>query len=228
MKKKLNIVLLAAFLVFVGSGWSLLLAGEGGGDTITAGPEGLIRLHIIANSDSPADQAVKYKVRDAVTAYLAPRLEGVASPAAARQIVADNRSQLLAVARQTLDANGASYPASLEIGYFDFPLRTYGSLVLPPGRYEAVRILLGDAAGQNWWCVLFPPLCFIDAATAVATPVAGKAPAAGRVELRWKIRESGYFPLNILPRPNDNIARDTIGTGESGTDADGHQASAGQ
>lgn len=223
MKKKLTTGLLIAFFIFVAGGWSLLLAGESGAGERTVGPDGLIRLHIIANSDSAVDQAIKYRVRDAVTAYLAPQLADAASPAAARQIVAANRQQILAVAGEVVAAAGASYPATIETGYFDFPLRAYGNLVLPPGRYEAVRILLGAADGQNWWCVLFPPLCFIDGATAAATPIGGPSgsPAASRIELRWKISEIVNFPLNNSPEKHDNKNKETIGTGESGTDAGG-------
>jgi stage II sporulation protein R len=223
VKKKITTVMLIAFFIFVAGGWSLLLAGEGGAGERAVGPDGLIRLHIIANSDSVADQAIKYQVRDAVTAYLAPRLADSGSPAAARRIVAENRAEILAVAGRTLAAAGAGYSASIETGYFDFPLRAYGTLVLPPGRYEAVRILLGAAAGQNWWCVLFPPLCFIDGATAAATPLGGVSgqPAAGRIELRWKINEIINLPLNKSPERYDNKSKETIGTGESGTDAGG-------
>lgn len=230
MKNKIITVLLIAFLIFVAGGWSLLLAGEGGAGERAVGPDGLIRLHIIANSDSAADQAIKYRVRDAVTAYLAPRLSGAASLADARRIVAENRAAILAVAGEVVAAAEAGYPVSLDTGYFDFPLRAYGSLVLPPGRYEAVRILLGAAVGQNWWCVLFPPLCFIDGTTAAASPLGGSAgaPAAGRIELRWKIGEFVNLPLNNLPEIDDNKNKETIGTRESGTDAGGIEIAAGK
>jgi len=84
---------------------------------------------------------------------------------------------------------------ALETGWFDFPLRSYGTLILPAGKYEAVRILLGEAQGKNWWCVLFPPLCFVDATGAVAVPASAaggdkSAQAADpKLELRWKVLE---------------------------------------
>lgn len=193
MIKNLTRIILPVFLfVFVAGGWSLLLAGQGREEE--AAPGDLIRLHIIANSDSDADQRIKYSVRDAVTAHLAPRLAVAESAAAARLIVAGQREEILRIARQTAAAGGADYPVALETGWFDFPLRTYGALVLPPGRYEAVRILLGAAEGRNWWCVLFPPLCFVDGTTAVAVPaVAGRTPQASaaeqKIEIRWKIAE---------------------------------------
>jgi stage II sporulation protein R len=197
-KTLIRIIVPVLVFAFVAGGWSLLLAGQGRGEE-AAVPHDLIRLHIIANSDSDADQQLKSRVRDAVTACLAPRLAAAASIDDARRIVAANRGQLLAVARQTAAAAGATYPVALETGWYEFPLRTYGALVLPPGRYESVRILLGDAQGKNWWCVLFPPLCFVDGTTVTAVPaVAGKtaAPPEKRqtMEIRWKLAE-------ILGRP---------------------------
>jgi stage II sporulation protein R len=193
-KTLLRIVLPILLFAFVTGGWSLLLAGEGRGEE--ASPEDLIRLHIIANSDSAADQQLKYRVRDAVTAHLAPRLAGAASVDDARRIVTAQREEILRIARHTVAAGGAAYPVAIETGWFEFPLRTYGTLVLPPGRYETVRILLGAAEGKNWWCVLFPPLCFIDGTTVTAVPaVAGgtdgkTAPdKPGQVEIRWKLAE---------------------------------------
>lgn len=199
MNKTLTRIVLPILLfVFVTGGWSLLLAGEGRGEE--ASPEDLIRLHIIANSDSAADQQLKYRVRDAVTAHLAPRLASAASVDDARRIVAGQREEILRITRHTVAAGGAAYPVALETGWFEFPLRHYGTLILPPGRYETVRILLGAAQGKNWWCVLFPPLCFIDGTTVTAVPAVagtdGKAVTAkpGQVEIRWKLAE-------ILGRP---------------------------
>ncbi len=198
MKKNLfRIIVPVLLFAFVTGGWSLLLAGQGRGE-VTA-PHDLIRLHIIANSDSDADQRIKYRVRDAVTAHLAPLLAGADGVHAARLVVAGQREEIVRIARQTAAAAGAVYPVSVETGWFDFPLRTYGTLVLPPGRYETVRILLGAAEGKNWWCVLFPPLCFIDGTTAVAVPasVGGVKDTAGqekKIEIRWKL-------LELLGRP---------------------------
>ncbi|MDT8901663.1 stage II sporulation protein R [Anaeroselena agilis] len=193
-KTLIRIVLPVILFVFVAGGWSLLLAGESRGEE--ASPRDLIRLHIIANSDSAADQQLKYRVRDAVTAHLAPHLAGAATVDDARRIVAGQREAILRIARSTVAAAGADYPVALETGWFEFPLRTYGTLVLPPGRYEAVRLLLGAAEGKNWWCVLFPPLCFIDGTTVTAVPaVAGAddktaSPKPEKIEIRWKLAEA--------------------------------------
>ncbi len=118
------------------------------------------RLHIIANSDSAADQAVKLQVRDAVVEYLTPLLAEAADEAAAEAVVAEALPQLERLAGGITAAYG--YGAAGEIGCFNFPARRYGHIRLPAGDYRALRLVLGEGAGHNWWCVLFPPLCFVD------------------------------------------------------------------
>lgn len=119
--------------------------------------DSFIRLHILANSDSAADQALKLKVRDAI---LAAEVFGTAKDIAAAE------SESLAAAKTAVDiANsvlkeaGVTYKASLVYGKERYPTRQYGDIVLPAGTYKSLRIVLGDGDGQNWWCVLFPPLC---------------------------------------------------------------------
>lgn len=198
MKKKIaslaSLVMAVFLFAFIVGGWSLLLADEGGSGDKAFSPEGFIRLHIVANSDSAVDQETKHKVREAVTAYLAPYLADAGTVEEAREKIAARRQEIAGVARRAVAESGADYTVRLETGWHEYPLRSYGTLVLPPGRYESVRILLGAAQGQNWWCVLFPPLCFIDIATAPAPAVAGSdaaKPTDGerRVEVRWKILE---------------------------------------
>ncbi|MGB9791006.1 MAG: stage II sporulation protein R [Thermacetogeniaceae bacterium] len=122
----------------------------------------LIRLHVIANSDSKRDQDVKYHVRDALIDFLRPKLKGVSSFEEAKGILLENRCEIAEIARETLRREGFDYGAAVCIGRFAFPARAYGRIVLPAGDYEAVRIVLGEGKGANWWCVLFPPLCFVD------------------------------------------------------------------
>ncbi len=119
--------------------------------------EGVLRLHVIANSDSPADQAVKLRVRDAILRCMEPG-ESIRD---AETFVMEHGDTLLLAAERTLRENGFSYSAQLMLGTFDFPDRTYGGTLYPAGEYEALRVVLGRGAGQNWWCVLFPPLCIV-------------------------------------------------------------------
>ena len=117
----------------------------------------ILRLHVIANSDSEADQEVKLAVRDALLACIEPG----ESAADAKAFLLGNGARLQQVAEQTLRANGFSYGVQLMLGKYLFPDRTYGTTLYPAGEYEALRVILGRGEGQNWWCVLFPPLCIV-------------------------------------------------------------------
>ena len=117
-------------------------------------------MHVIANSDSEEDQAVKLKVRDAVLAAGKDLFDGSVSAAEAETVLNSEKQMLQQVAETVLRENGFSYGARVEIGKDFFNTRTYdGKVTLPAGEYEAVRVILGEGAGQNWWCVMFPPLC---------------------------------------------------------------------
>lgn len=119
--------------------------------------EGIVRLHIIANSDSEEDQKVKLAVRDAVLSEM-ERFEN-------KEDIPLSLSEFEKIANGVLKNNGFDYRACAEYGNFEFPTKYYDNFALPKGNYDAVRIKLGKAEGHNWWCVLFPPLCYIDAAT---------------------------------------------------------------
>ena len=130
--------------------------------------ESVLRLHVIANSDSQEDQDVKIKVRDKVIEVLSEKLLNAKDQTEAKKIIAENLDLITETANQLLKENGFDYSATAEIGVFAFPKRQYGNVVYEAGNYEAVEIKLGRAAGKNWWCVVFPPLCFIDIENSVA------------------------------------------------------------
>ncbi len=117
----------------------------------------ILRLHILANSDSAADQRVKLLVRDAVLQIL----PACNSAAEAEAYLLTHGQEVLALAERTLRENGFDYGAQLLLGKCEFPDRSYGCVTYPAGEYEALRIVLGSGGGQNWWCVLFPPLCIV-------------------------------------------------------------------
>lgn len=124
---------------------------------------GILRLHIIANSDSSRDQSIKLAVRDAVLAF-EKNFSGQYSFDTAEEterFVLERGKELLSTVNAVLKERGAGYGAQLMLGDFDFPQREYDGEIYPAGEYRALRILLGDACGKNWWCVLFPPLCLI-------------------------------------------------------------------
>jgi stage II sporulation protein R len=120
---------------------------------------GLLRLHVIAVSDEADEQALKLRVRDAVLDYLRPRLAEASDPAEARAILAGELEGVAAAAEQA--ARGR--PVTVTLGPEDYPARSYGGFTLPAGRYESLRVSLGEGRGHNWWCVVFPTLC-LDAA----------------------------------------------------------------
>lgn len=122
----------------------------------------LIRFHVIANSDSEEDQELKLKVRDEVIKYLEPLLKNSKSIEESRKIIKQNNKKVINIAKKVVKDNGYSYNVQTELSRENFPEKVYGKIVLPQGEYEAYRILIGDASGQNWWCVMFPPLCFVD------------------------------------------------------------------
>ncbi len=124
----------------------------------------VLRLHILANSDSAVDQSVKLKVRDAVVEECAGLLNGAKNADDAAVIAATKLDDVCAVAERVLREQGADYGVTAEVSETYFPTRVYDNVTLPAGRYPAVQLLLGKAEGHNWWCVLFPPLC-VSAAT---------------------------------------------------------------
>jgi stage II sporulation protein R len=122
----------------------------------------LIRFHVIANSDNAEDQALKLKVRDKVLEYISPKLKGSKSIEESREIIKVNDDSIKRIAQDIVKKNGYKYVVTTELSKQNFPVKSYGNITLPQGEYEAYRILIGSGGGQNWWCVMFPPLCFID------------------------------------------------------------------
>lgn len=121
----------------------------------------IIRLHVIANSDSTFDQALKLKVRDKTVEFLTPLLKDAKNIDESRKIISQNINNIEKMAIETL-AEFSSYTANVELTNSIFPTKTYGNYAFPAGEYEALKIKIGNAEGQNWWCVMFPPLCFTD------------------------------------------------------------------
>lgn len=121
--------------------------------------EQLIRLHVIANSNTPQDQDLKLIVRDAVLRETEQILAETDDKQEAYALLMDHQDRLEARAQEVVASHGFDYSAQVKMGQFAFPYREYASLALPEGLYDAVRVELGAAKGDNWWCILFPPLC---------------------------------------------------------------------
>ncbi|MCO7125603.1 stage II sporulation protein R [Sporolactobacillus shoreicorticis] len=137
-------------------------------------PQNAIRLRILANSDSPADQAVKRQVRDAVNKNITQWVQNLKTSDQAKQVIRAHMPELRATVEQTLKQAHARSAYKIKLGQANFPTKMYGSFVYPAGKYDALVVTLGDGKGANWWCVLFPPLCFLDFSNseAVANPKA--------------------------------------------------------
>ena len=124
--------------------------------------DSVFRLHILANSDSEEDQNLKLLVRDNVLSYMKEISSDVSSKDEIISIMEENLDEFKDIATNTIRNSGYDYDVNLSIGRFDFPTKTYGDISLPAGIYDALRIEIGEAKGHNWWCVMFPTLCFVD------------------------------------------------------------------
>lgn len=120
----------------------------------------VLRMHVIANSDTDEDQALKLKVRDAVLREGKEVFDGSVTAQTAEQKLNPQKDKLLNAAKKVISDNGYDYEVKIEIGRDFFSTRTYDNrITLPAGEYEAVRVIIGEGKGQNWWCVMFPPMC---------------------------------------------------------------------
>lgn len=155
--KNNGIFYLAGFAVIAIYIWTVVLGNDPLQPSIASK---ILRFHVLANSDAACDQAVKEEVRDAVGIYLQPLLEDAESLEETKQIVARNLGAVIETAKATLQAHGYDYDVTARIARVDFPEKSYGSYTFPKGEYEALQIVIGEGKGQNWWCVLYPNMCF--------------------------------------------------------------------
>ena len=178
-------VFTALIMVLIG-GLLLTLTGKAGLKRIesevafTAG--NLVRLHVMANSDGPEDQRVKLSVRNRILEET-EELLAVNTKEEAMVILADHRDYLAHTAENELRKQGFNYSVAVEMGEFEFPERSYEFGVLPAGSYQALRVILGEGKGRNWWCVLFPPVCHLSFEEKTEV-------SAEKLRLRWKALEN--------------------------------------
>ena len=129
----------------------------------------VFRLHVLANSDSEEDQNLKYKVRDSLLKYMREICGNCKNKQEAISLVEKNKENFKQIALDTIRSEGYSYDVNINIGNFEFPTKDYGDISLPAGYYDALRVEIGEAKGHNWWCVMFPPLCFVDISSGVVS-----------------------------------------------------------
>lgn len=168
--KLVEIALLVGLAAFLASGGLALR-------TQTQLAERVVRLHVLANSDGEEDQELKLLVRDRVLARATELLTQAGNRAEAESLLRRELPELEALAARELRANGCDYPVTAELTDTEFPTREYDGFTLPAGEYLALRVVIGEGAGRNWWCVVFPPLC-----TAASAEVPAAALAAGLTE----------------------------------------------
>lgn len=153
MKKILIFLVVTIFMFFLLVGYSTSVNSNLS--------QNIVRLHVLANSDSNEDQTLKLKVRDAI-------LEHSQNNFTKKEEVQSKLDEYKEIAEKVISENGYNYNVEVEYGNFKFPTKEYNNLRLPAGNYDAVRVKIGNADGQNWWCVMFPPLCFVDGTTDTA------------------------------------------------------------
>lgn len=123
--------------------------------------DSVLRLHVIANSDNPADQALKLAVKDEIVKYMQAEFINTSDAAAAKALAQKDLPIIKSIAAKKILASGYEYPVTVYVGECEFPTKSYGNMVFPQGKYQAVRVVIGEGKGKNWWCVLFPPLCLV-------------------------------------------------------------------
>ena len=159
--KRLLIILFLFILYFIFSAFSYTNA------VCNNIADSVFRLHVIANSNSEADQNLKYIVRNSIIDYINELSNEATSKDEVIQIAKNHIDDIECIAQKTILDNGYTYDVSISIGNFLFPTKKYGDITLPPGFYDALKIEIGEAKGENWWCVMFPPLCFVDVTSGI-------------------------------------------------------------
>ncbi len=145
----------------------------------------VFRLHIIANSDSVEDQNLKYKVRDNIISYMNTICENTSSKEETILIAQNHINDFKSIADKTIIAEGFNYISNVEIGNYKFPTKYYGDIAFPSGYYDAMEIKIGNSSGKNWWCVLYPSLCFVDVSS-------GTVPESSKLDLKENLSEEEY------------------------------------
>ncbi len=145
----------------------------------------VFRLHVIANSDSQEDQTIKYIVRDNLINYMNEQSTNFSSKEEVLEYAINHISDFKQIAENTIKEYGFDYPITVEIGNFEIPTKNYGDISFPAGNYDALRVKIGNAQGKNWWCVMFPPLCFVNTTT-------GIVPDASKKSLQEELSDENY------------------------------------
>lgn len=194
MKKFVIVLLLAAAAAALGT---YFYKGTDEYKTQREIAEQIIRFHVRANSDSEEDQKLKLAVKDAVVLFLKDELSGANDLDEARNILYDDIDRIEEIARGVIGDMGYEYNVNVYFERAYFPMKVYGDMSFPPGEYEAFRVDIGGAEGKNWWCVLFPPLCFVDSSYSVV-------PDDTKEQFRNVLSEEAYDAITLRDLDEDN------------------------
>lgn len=164
--------------------------------------EKVLRFHVLANSNSREDQELKLLVRDTIGGYMQENLPSVVDKEESKKVIAAHLSEIEAIAEDTIVKKGYDYKVRARLTECDFPVKTYGDYIFPAGTYEALQVVIGDGAGENWWCVLYPNMCFENSVYEVVDENAKEALrevldkeeyesvlASGKYEIRFRFLE---------------------------------------
>lgn len=188
---KCNRLKIAGIVVMVAvTGVLMHLYGEAtkGREQQRAIAEQIIRLHVIANSDTEEDQELKMKVKETVVTYLRGEMQDAISVDEARQAIIEHLPEIEEIAMEKMRSEGYEYTAEATLGETYFPVKEYGDLTFPAGDYEALCVRLGKSEGHNWWCVMYPSLCFVDSAYQVV-------PESSKEQLKESLTDEEYNSL---------------------------------
>ena len=188
---KVKMVIILSFLIFI---YTSICAFSYAKTISKELSDSVFRLHVIANSDSTEDQNLKYTVRDNLISYMNTLCKNCSSKEEAIKLVTENKSNFQKIAENTIRENGFNYSVNIEIGNFEFPTKTYGDISFPAGYYDALKVKIGEANGQNWWCVMFPPLCFIDVTS-------GVVPDESKEDLQENMSDEDYALISDSDTP---------------------------
>lgn len=174
------------------------LVGSYSNKTQTDIANNLLRLHIVANSNSQFDQALKLKIRDAIVEEMSKKFKLCNNIEQTKQIALANLTNIENIAKGVIVENGKNYTVKASIAKTYFPTKLYGDMIFPAGKYEALIVKIGESKGANWWCVLFPPLCFVDATN-------GSFPEESKEKLRNTLNEEEYRLITSYSSDNPTV-----------------------
>lgn len=180
---KITLLLIIVTSIFMLLGANILILTSKHETTSLA--QKVIRFHVVANSDTTEDQLLKQQVKDEIIEFIEPLMKECENLEETRYVLNGVLPQIQIIAEDIIADYGKNYEVYISVDHANFPTKAYGDIVLPAGEYEACRVVIGEGKGENWWCVMYPPLCYVDAAS-------GVVPLDGKEQLQQELTEEQY------------------------------------